>query len=174
MAVIDVCRQSSYGYDQRAEVLGTKGMIATDNVYPNTANIFTSTHTGHADLPYDFFLSRYNQAYIDETIQFCKSLTENTDPPVSGKDGLCSLVMAVAADKSAKENRWVQFKEIIEEAKNETTEDKLRAIHAPWVLQSSSTGNYSSSGDSDPNPTFHDRLEGVFSKTRRESVSSSS
>jgi hypothetical protein len=39
-AMIDVCRQSSYGYDQRAEVLGSKGMIATDNVYPNTAKIF--------------------------------------------------------------------------------------------------------------------------------------
>lgn len=41
-AMIDVCRQSSYGYDQRAEVLGSKGMIATDNVYPNTAKIFKS------------------------------------------------------------------------------------------------------------------------------------
>ena len=39
-AMIDVCRQSSYGYDQRAEVLGTAGMIATDNVYPNTAKIY--------------------------------------------------------------------------------------------------------------------------------------
>ena len=39
-AMIDVCRQSSYGYDQRAEVLGTGGMIATDNVYPNTAKIY--------------------------------------------------------------------------------------------------------------------------------------
>lgn len=39
-AMVDVCRQSSYGYDQRAEVLGTSGMIATDNVYPNTARIF--------------------------------------------------------------------------------------------------------------------------------------
>lgn len=39
-AMVDVCRQSSYGYDQRAEVLGTKGMIATDNVYPNTAKIY--------------------------------------------------------------------------------------------------------------------------------------
>merc|ERR1711865_595147 len=37
-AMIDVCRQSSFGYDQRAEVLGTKGMIQTDNVYPNTAD----------------------------------------------------------------------------------------------------------------------------------------
>jgi len=39
-AMIDVCRQSSFGYDQRAEVLGTSGMIQTDNVYPNTAKIF--------------------------------------------------------------------------------------------------------------------------------------
>lgn len=43
MATIDVCRQSSYGYDQRAEVLGNQGMIQTDNVYPNTANIFTKS-----------------------------------------------------------------------------------------------------------------------------------
>lgn len=165
MAVIDVCRQSSYGYDQRAEVLGTKGMIATDNVYPNTANIFTSSHTGHADLPYDFFLSRYNQAYIDETIGFCKSLTHNTPPPVSGKDGLCCLVMAAAADKSANENRWVKFQEIIEEVKNETTEDKLRSIHAPWV------DNPNTPLDANPQ-NFPDRLRGVFSQPRRESVSS--
>ena len=39
-AMVDVCRQSSYGYDQRAEVLGNNGMIATDNVYPNTAKIY--------------------------------------------------------------------------------------------------------------------------------------
>ena len=36
-AAIDVCRQATYGYDQRAEVLGTKAMIQTDNTYPNTA-----------------------------------------------------------------------------------------------------------------------------------------
>lgn len=41
-AIIDVCRQSSYGYDQRAEVLGTKGMVQTDNVYPNTAKLYKS------------------------------------------------------------------------------------------------------------------------------------
>ena len=44
-AMIDVCRQSSYGYDQRAEVLGTGGMIATDNVYPNTAKIYKNGKT---------------------------------------------------------------------------------------------------------------------------------
>ena len=34
-ANIDVCRQAPYGYDQRAEVLGQKAMIQTDNTYPN-------------------------------------------------------------------------------------------------------------------------------------------
>jgi len=112
-AMIDVCRQSSYGYDQRAEVLGTSGMIATDNVYPNTAKIFKNAFTGNADMPYDFFLSRYNEAYVSETIAFCESLVNDTPVPCTGQDGLAALIMALAADKSAAENRWVSFKEVV-------------------------------------------------------------
>lgn len=114
-AMVDVCRQSSYGYDQRAEVLGTKGMIQTDNVYPNTAKIYKNDFTGNADMPYDFFLSRYNEAYVTETIAFCKSLVYDTPVPCTGEDGLVALVMALAADKSAEEGRWVSFREIIEQ-----------------------------------------------------------
>merc|ERR1712176_1063788 len=114
-AMIDVCRQSSFGYDQRAEVLGTKGMIQTDNVYPNTAKIYRGDYTGNADMPFDFFLSRYNEAYVTETIAFCDSLVNDKPVPCTGVDGLIALVMAIAADKSAKENRWVEFKEIIQE-----------------------------------------------------------
>jgi len=113
-AMVDVCRQSSYGYDQRAEVLGTKGMIATDNVYPNTAKIYKNDFTGNADMPYDFFLSRYNEAYVTETIAFCQSLVNDTPVPCTGEDGLVALIMAIAADKSAAENRWVTFREIVE------------------------------------------------------------
>ena len=114
-ASIDVCRQSSFGYDQRAEVLGTKGMIQTDNVYPNTAKIYKPDFTGNADMPYDFFLSRYNEAYVAETIAFCESLVNDTPVPCTGEDGLIALIMAIAADKSAAENRWVSFHEIVEQ-----------------------------------------------------------
>ena len=114
-AMVDVCRQSSYGYDQRAEVLGTKGMIQTDNVYPNTAKIYKNDFTGNADMPYDFFLSRYNEAYVTETVAFCESLVNDTPVPCTGEDGLVALVMALAADKSAEEGRWVTFREIIEQ-----------------------------------------------------------
>jgi len=114
-AMIDVCRQSSFGYDQRAEVLGTEGMVQTDNVYPNTAKIFKKDYTGNADMPFDFFLSRYNEAYVTETIAFCESLVKDTPVPCTGVDGLVALVMAIAADKSAAENRWVKFSEVIQE-----------------------------------------------------------
>jgi inositol 2-dehydrogenase len=114
-AMIDVCRQSSFGYDQRAEVLGTKGMIQTDNVYPNTAKIFRNDFTGNADMPYDFFLSRYNEAYVSETVAFCNSLVNDSPVPCTGEDGLVALIMAIAADKSAQENRWVEFREIVEQ-----------------------------------------------------------
>lgn len=88
---------------------------------------------------------------------FCKALTNDEPSPVSGKDGLCSLVMALAADRSAAENRWVKFLEIIDEARNETTTEKLRAIHPAWVEGS----------DNDSlrltDEKLSDRLKGVFS-----------
>jgi len=114
-AMIDVCRQSSFGYDQRAEVLGTQGMVQTDNVYPNTAKIYKKDYTGNADMPFDFFLSRYNEAYVAETIAFCEALVNDTPVPCTGTDGLIALIMAIAADKSAKEDRWVKFNEIVQE-----------------------------------------------------------
>jgi hypothetical protein len=89
-------------------------MIQTDNVYPNTAKIYKSHFTGNADMPYDFFLSRYNEAYVTETVAFCDSLVNDTPVPCTGEDGLVALIMAIAADKSAAENRWVTFREIVE------------------------------------------------------------
>lgn len=65
-------------------------------------------------MPYDFFLSRYNEAYVTETIAFCESLVNDTPVPCTGQDGLVALIMAIAADVSAAENRWVKFSEVVE------------------------------------------------------------
>ncbi|CAM9176211.1 unnamed protein product [Pylaiella littoralis] len=113
-AVIDVCRQAPYGYDQRAEALGKKGMIQTDNMYPNTARVYLKGFTGNADMPYDFFMSRYKEAYVQETLAFCDCLVNDKPSPCSGEDGLMALIMAIAAGKSAAEGRWVSFDEIPE------------------------------------------------------------
>ena len=111
-AIIDVCRQAPYGYDQRAEVLGTKAMITTDNMYPNTARIYSAQFTGNADMPFDFFMSRYEEAYVQESLAFVDCLINNKPSPCSGEDGLIALIMSIAAGKSAEEGRWVKFTEI--------------------------------------------------------------
>merc|ERR1712032_1462417 len=77
--------------------------------------IYKGDYTGNADMPFDFFLSRYNEAYVTETIAFCDSLVNDKPVPCTGTDGLIALNMAIAADKSAKEDRWVQFNEIVGE-----------------------------------------------------------
>jgi len=87
-------------------------MIMTDNNYPNTAKIFSSEFCGNADMPFDFFMSRYKEAYVLETLAFVDSLVNDKPSPCSGEDGLIALVMATAAGISSTEKRWVKFSEV--------------------------------------------------------------
>ena len=59
-------------------------MIQTDNMYPNTARLFAKDFTGNADLPYDFFMSRYKEAYKQETLAFVDALVNDKPSPCSG------------------------------------------------------------------------------------------
>ena len=37
LCLIDLCRYANYGYDQRMEAFGPKGMICAENMKPNVA-----------------------------------------------------------------------------------------------------------------------------------------
>lgn len=52
--------QAAYGYDQRVEVFGSKGMIQSDNLRPNQCTIATGESV-HQDLPLNFFMDRYKE-----------------------------------------------------------------------------------------------------------------
>jgi len=114
-AVIDVCRKAAYGYDQRAEVLGQEGMLMSENLQPSSVRKFTREFVGQADMPFDFFMQRYKEAYVGETVAFIDALVHDEPAPCSGRDGMIALVMSMAAGKSAAEERWVDFGEIIRE-----------------------------------------------------------
>jgi myo-inositol 2-dehydrogenase / D-chiro-inositol 1-dehydrogenase len=51
--------------------------------------MFLKDFTGNADMPFDFFMSRYKEAYIQETLAFIKALTHDLPSPCSGEDGGC-------------------------------------------------------------------------------------
>ena len=111
IGTIDNCRQAAYGYDQRAEILGSAGKIATENCYPNQATISTGDCV-RKDLPFNFFMDRYTESYANEIRSFVQSIVEDKPPAVTGLDGRIPVVMGLAARKSFDERRPVRLDEI--------------------------------------------------------------
>jgi len=108
---IDNCRKAVFGYDQRVEILGSEGMILTENDRPNTARLATSKSVCE-DLPLFFFLERYTESYVSEIQTFITCIQKDLVPPVTGKDGRIPVVMGKAARLSYDEKRPVKLSEI--------------------------------------------------------------
>jgi myo-inositol 2-dehydrogenase/D-chiro-inositol 1-dehydrogenase len=111
IGVIDNSRQAVYGYDQRIEVLGSKGSIATGNCYPNEAVISTATEV-RRDLPLNFFLNRYTESFACELQAFVHAVLHDQPVPVTGTDARFPVVAALAARKSFDEHRPVRLAEM--------------------------------------------------------------
>ena len=112
IAVIDNCRRASYGYDQRAEVLGSDGMVAISN--DSASNAVISNADGvQAEKPLFFFLERYMDAYAAEMTAFVQAIETNTQTPLGVEDGLYPVLMAEAAGISVREHRPVKISEIL-------------------------------------------------------------
>jgi len=105
-------RRATYGYDQRIEVHGSKGMVAAENQRPVSIEIADAS--GYTRPPlYDFFMTRYTEAYAREIAAFIESVAEGKKASPSGEDGLIALGMAEAALRSIKEKRMVKLSEVL-------------------------------------------------------------
>lgn len=107
-AMIENCRATNYGYDQRLEVFGTKGMIKTENPL-KTTNQYLDAQGVHLSRNQDFFMDRYTSSYLLELKAFFHALVHHMPMPVTGMDGLKAMEIAIAAEKSRLENRPVQL-----------------------------------------------------------------
>lgn len=111
IGTIDNSRRAAYGYDQRVEILGSKGKIATENCYPNEA-VISSGDAVYRDLPLNFFMERYTESFAAELRSFVHAIRENKPIEVNGIDGRIPVQMAIAARKSYDEHRPVRMDEI--------------------------------------------------------------
>lgn len=111
IGTIDNCRRASYGYDQRVEVLGSKGAIATANNYPNAATVSDGASV-RRDLPLNFFMDRYTESFANEVAAFVDAVLHDKPTPVTGYDGRVPVAMGLAALKSHREGRPVKLSEI--------------------------------------------------------------
>ncbi|MCB1335553.1 MAG: inositol 2-dehydrogenase [Roseivivax sp.] len=105
-AVISNSRRASYGYDQRIEVHGSKGMASAQNMLE--ANVTVAGESGFATPPLqNFFMTRYTAAYANEIAAFVDAVKNGTPTPTTGEDGLKALELADAALKSAQTGQAV-------------------------------------------------------------------
>jgi myo-inositol 2-dehydrogenase/D-chiro-inositol 1-dehydrogenase len=105
---INNCRQASYGYDQRLEVLGSAGMLMNDNLRPTTLRRYSAQSTEVHDPLLNFFLERYADSYRNELDAFVEAVLDKKPVPVSGEDGKRALMLADAAVESAKIGKAVK------------------------------------------------------------------
>jgi myo-inositol 2-dehydrogenase/D-chiro-inositol 1-dehydrogenase len=106
LALINTNRRAAYGYDQRFEVLGSKGMLQAGNHRPTEVVAWTE-HSISADKPEHFFLERYRVAYAVEMADFFDALASGKPMRTSIDDGVTALELAEAATTSWREKRIV-------------------------------------------------------------------
>ena len=109
LAQIHTSRRAAYGYDQRFEVLGSKGLLQANNHRP-TEVIASGADVVSVDKPEHFFLQRYEKAYYLEMNHFIAVLAGQEKLRVSIKDGVKALELADAATISWKEGRIVHLR----------------------------------------------------------------
>ncbi|MDE7300005.1 MAG: inositol 2-dehydrogenase, partial [Lachnospiraceae bacterium] len=87
LAVIDNSRRAAYGYDQRAELFGSKGMVATANDTLSSA-VLSNADGVTGEKPLFFFLERYMESFSEEMRQFVDACENGKEVPVGIHAGL--------------------------------------------------------------------------------------
>ena len=107
IAVITNSRRASYGYDQRVEVHGSRGMLRAGNVHMTTLERADSAGFTQ-DVIQNFFIDRYVAAYTAEVNSFIDAMAKGSTPTPSGHDGLMAQKLAEAATKSSQTGQAVR------------------------------------------------------------------
>jgi myo-inositol 2-dehydrogenase/D-chiro-inositol 1-dehydrogenase len=98
---INTTRRAAYGYDQRFEVLGAKGLLQCGNHTPTEVMQWDASGL-RSDKPENFFLQRYAAAYRLEMTHFFECLQSGQPFKTTVADGVAAQKLADAASESAK------------------------------------------------------------------------
>ncbi|XP_077282497.1 myo-inositol 2-dehydrogenase [Temnothorax americanus] len=110
VGLIDLSRNSSYGYDQRLEAFGPKGMVQADNEQPNSVQRQYDLQ-GPTTAPIWFsFASRFMNGYRREFDHFIDVMHGKAESLVKSKEILAVSKIATACEESARTGKIVNLK----------------------------------------------------------------
>ncbi len=108
--IITNSRHCSFGYDQRVELFGSKGMIISENKRQNEASLYVNNSTSNKAPLMNFFVERYKEAYKNQLEDFSKYIKKNIKPLAQFEEGRRALIMSNSAKKSLKTKKIEKLK----------------------------------------------------------------
>ncbi len=108
--IITNSRHCSFGYDQRVELFGSKGMLISGNKNKNETQTFTKNNTFQKKPFLNFFIDRYLDAYKLQLDELAAYATKRKQPISSFEDGRRALIIANAALDSLKQKKQIKIK----------------------------------------------------------------
>ena len=109
ICMINNSRHCSYGYDQRVEVFGSKGMVISGNRRDNASEKFLGSKTAIKRPLLNFFIDRYEKAYQLQLNDLVYLVQKRKNPRASFEEGRKAIIIANAAYKSLKFNKVVKI-----------------------------------------------------------------
>lgn len=109
---INNSRRAVYGYDQRVELLGSTGMVVSDNRRAHELKRFGATFSEAAEPCLNFFIERYAESYTAEIAAFVAAIRDGTPTQATFDDGYRALVLAEAAIRSLQSKQVVKVETI--------------------------------------------------------------
>ena len=104
--VITNSRHCTFGYDQRVELFGSKGMLISNNKREQEASLYSNNYTSSKSPFMNFFIERYKEAYKLQLNDLKMFITNNIKPLAQFEEGRKALIMANAAVKSLKSKKF--------------------------------------------------------------------
>ncbi len=102
---IEGSRNAGYGYDIRAEVVGSEGTLQIGTLDKNYVQLLNRSGAVHDIVP--GFLERFADAYVLEMTEFIECVRSGAPPPVTVEDGWRAVAIGLAATRSFDEQRSV-------------------------------------------------------------------
>lgn len=104
---VEASRNAHYGYDIRAEVIGTEGSLFIGNHDHHAVHLLTKNGKSHNIMP--DFPSRFKEAYELEIVDFIRAIQAGDAPSITAEDGLKALKVSLAARESFRNNIGVSI-----------------------------------------------------------------
>ena len=106
---IDGAQGVGYSYDARTEVLGTKGCVFIGRLQDEAVLTCTAEGSSGAYPLVKSWRQLFEPAYLEEDLAFVECIKNDTEPEVTGIDGLMAVKVVNAGNRSIIEKKIVEL-----------------------------------------------------------------